>query len=139
MDDRSLGDAVLAGGYESSCQRASIRFERHRSAAVVHVSGEIDSAVTDFLAGNLQLALGLASPLVVDLSAVHSLTVSGVRILSDFATKAQTAGVQWALVIREPARKLLRTADPYRSLPLSTTLADALQKVGERPRLRIVR
>jgi anti-anti-sigma factor len=139
MVDESLGASILAAGYEAVCQRASITFEAHGSAAVVHLSGEIDSAVSTFIVGNLQLVLRLAKPLVVDLSGVHTLTASGARILLDFDKKARTAGVQWALVIGDPTRQPLRIADPHGFLPLSATLADALKKVGERPRLRIVR
>jgi len=134
MDNKSLGAELLAAGYEAVCENAIVRFENHQSAAVVWVSGVITSATTDFLAHNLRLALKLATPLVVDLSGVDSLSESGVAVLLNFDRQARTAGAQWALVPGDATRPPLKIADQHHSLPLSASLFDALDAVSGWPR-----
>jgi anti-anti-sigma factor len=80
---------------------ASVRFSTDRlpEAAVVHVEGEVDLATAPLFANAIAEAYQTSRRVVVDLTRIGYLDVSGIRALETFA---RVSGHRFAVLVPKP-------------------------------------
>ena len=122
-------------GYAIDCAGARLSVQARSLATVLTVEGEIDASNSARLADAVNHFSRLETPLVVDLSGVGFLGLTGFRALMTFDEERGCAGLLWALVPGTALRPFLRIV-PDHQLPVALTVDAALHKIKEDIRAR---
>jgi len=120
--------APCAGHAVIDCQRARVTARTSDASTVVAVSGEIDACNAEPVGECLRGFVAPDRVLIVDLGGLGFLGVEGLTGLFRVGTECAAAGAQWALVTSHPVRRLLRVADPERTLPAVGSMMEAAQR-----------
>lgn len=104
-------------------------------ATVLCVEGEIDASNADRLADAINHFSVLETPLVVDLSGLDFIGVSGFHALIAFDEERECAGLLWAVVVGDALRPFLRVVADHQ-LPVASSVAAALQDIEAHIRAR---
>jgi anti-anti-sigma factor len=107
---------------------ADIVVEASEDLPVARVTGEIDMANADDVAGRLGAAVSNAARgLVVDLAAVHYVDSAGVRGLFDLAGRLRRRGQYLATIVPEdaPLRRVFEVIELRRVAAVCATEQDA--------------
>lgn len=117
-------------GYIIDARIAWWKIQTCRQATVLTVTGELDASNADrFDASVSQLVLA-GEPFVIDISELDFLGVQCIRILLDVCETCRTTGTRWALVVDGALRHMLSVVDRQCSLPVTSSLTEALDDVA---------
>jgi anti-anti-sigma factor len=116
------------------CGGARLRVYSRRQATVVAISGDVDGTNIDRVHAHIRGVISEAQSLVLDLSAVQSMGVAGLRALSAFGDQCEKAGVTWAVVAGRLVSVTLRAGEGANMVPVLGSIAEALDSVTNRGR-----
>jgi anti-anti-sigma factor len=111
------------------CHPARLRARASDRVTVLAVSGEIDACNADPVGEYIQGFIAPGRDLILDLANLEFLGVAGLNRLFAVSVECATARAGWALVTSHPVRRLLRVADPERTLPAVGSMHEALQRL----------
>ncbi len=118
----------LGVGYAIDCAGARLSVQARSLATVLRVEGEIDATNTERLADAVNHFSALETPLVVDISGLQFIGVTGFHALIAFDEERDRAGLLWALVSGDALRPFLRVVTDHQ-LPVASSVAAALHKI----------
>jgi anti-sigma B factor antagonist len=96
-------------------------------ALLVSVEGELDIASAEQLVGPTEVAVGAASPLILDLSQCSFIDSSGLRLVLHANHALSDVGARLVLVTNQPqAKRLLSVTGIDQRLPIFETLDEAV-------------
>ncbi len=115
-------------GYAIDCAGARLSVHARSLATVLTVEGEIDASNSDRLADAVNHFSALETPLVVDISGLLFIGVTGFRALIAFDEERDRSGLLWALVTGDALRPFLRVVADHQ-LPVTSSVPAALHKI----------
>jgi anti-anti-sigma factor len=115
------------------CAGAQLCGDARGRATVLRVSGEIDASNADLVARGIRRFSQPKAPLVLDLSHLEFLDVTGLGVLIRLNRENQKAKLQCNVVTGPTLRRLTRVVADH-GLPLVDSVPEALQLVEEAQR-----
>ncbi|MEM6108399.1 STAS domain-containing protein [Mycobacterium sp. 050272] len=117
------------------CAGAQLHVHTRSLATVLRVDGEIDASNADLVGGAIRRYSQLKAPLILDLSELDFLGMSGFRTLLVLNCEHRRARLHWSVVSGARLDRLTRVV-PNHGLPLVDSVPEALQLVDDRIQAR---
>lgn len=113
------------------CGGAQVKALWRQLAIVVTVSGEINADNVDLVSACVRRFTRAGKPVVLDMSAVGSLPVQGVRCLYELDEDCCAAGLEWALIASPAVVESLPVVDEDAMFPTVHSVPDALHQLAD--------
>lgn len=117
------------------CAGAQLHVHARSLATVLRVDGEIDASNADLLGDAIRRYSQLKAPLILDLSQLDFLGMTGFRTLLVLNCEHRRARVHWSVVSGARLDRLTRVV-PNHGLPLVDSVPEGLQLVDDRIQAR---
>ena len=126
----SSGSVLRYGNPVFDCNGAWIRALSRQLATVVTVGGSVSTDNIERVTAFVNRFVPGEKPLVLDLSAVDTVSASVGRLLDAVSDACESAGVEWAMVASDAVTGLL-TDIADAAWPVVTSVPDALEHFAE--------
>lgn len=113
------------------CDGVRMRARCRQLATVVTVSGDIDAANAECVAGYAKRFVLAEKPFVLDLSGVTSLAAEALSLFTDLDDQCLAAGVEWSLIGSLPVLQVLRGCGALDEMPVTASVPEALHHFSE--------
>ena len=126
MIDADAG--LRASQPEAFCLIPAIRIRHEPKYVLITLAGEVDFAAVASLRERLFALATRGRPMVADLDQVSFIDAAGLGVLAGAARRASVYGASlYAVCARRQTRRLFRMTKLDRVIPLTGTIAEALQ------------